>query len=63
MIPNDRKAAIFAMMKTNLCKKSRSHEWIDKRSLAMDLAVAAKLEADPSLLVRAKETVQRWISC
>ena len=39
----------------------RSHEWIDRRSLALHEAVAAKLEADPSLLGVARENLDRWI--
>jgi len=37
----------------------RSHEWIDERSLALDRQAAAKLRADPSLLVRARTTPDR----
>ena len=40
----------------------RSHEWIDKRSLALDQQVAAKLRADPSLLGRARATLDRWLA-
>jgi hypothetical protein len=39
----------------------RSHEWIDQRSLALDKAIAEKLRAEPELLQRAKDTLQRWI--
>jgi len=39
----------------------RSHEWIDERSLAFDLAIAAKLRNDPSLLGRARLTLERWL--
>jgi hypothetical protein len=40
----------------------RSHEWIDERSLALDRRVAAKLRADPSLLGRARTTLDRWLA-
>jgi len=40
----------------------RSHEWIDERSLALHQAVAAKLEAQPELLVVAHQNLQRWLS-
>ena len=39
----------------------RSHEWIDARSLAMDQAIAEKLRAEPSLLDRARRTLNRWL--
>jgi hypothetical protein len=42
-------------------KYSRSHEWIDQRSLALDKAIADKLRAEPALLQRAKDTLQHWI--
>lgn len=40
----------------------RSHEWIDRRRLALHEAVAAKLEADPALLNVARENLRRWLS-
>jgi hypothetical protein len=40
----------------------RSHEWIDQRSLALHEAVAAKLEADPTLLNVARANLHRWLS-
>jgi hypothetical protein len=40
----------------------RSHEWIDERSLALDRQIAAKLQADPSLLGRAHATLDRWLA-
>jgi predicted NACHT family NTPase len=40
----------------------RSHEWIDRRSLALHEAVAAKLEAQPQLLDVARTNLQRWLS-
>jgi len=40
----------------------RSHEWIDRRSLALHEAVAAKLEAQPQLLDVARNNLQRWLS-
>jgi len=39
----------------------RSHEWIDRRSLALDRLVAGKLQADPALLAKAIATLARWI--
>jgi hypothetical protein len=39
----------------------RSHEWIDRRSLALHEAVAAKLEADPELLGIARTNLARWL--
>lgn len=40
---------------------SRSHDWIDQRSLALDRMIAEKLRADPELLQRARNTLQNWI--
>ncbi|MEW5983183.1 MAG: hypothetical protein AB1806_12560 [Acidobacteriota bacterium] len=40
----------------------RSHEWIDRRSLALHEAVAAKLEADPRLLGVARDNLRRWLA-
>ena len=39
----------------------RAHEWIDRRSLALHGAVAAKLEAQPELLDLARANLQRWL--
>jgi hypothetical protein len=39
----------------------RSHAWIDRRSLALHQAVAAKIEAHPELLERARANLTRWI--
>jgi hypothetical protein len=39
----------------------RSHQWIDRRSLALHEAVAAKLQANPQLLDVARENVDRWL--
>ncbi len=39
----------------------RSHEWIDRRSLALHEEVAGILEQQPELLHKAKETLARWI--
>jgi hypothetical protein len=39
----------------------RSHEWIDRRSLALHARVAAKLETDPQLLDHARANVERWL--
>jgi hypothetical protein len=40
----------------------RSHEWIDRRSLALHEAVAAKLEAEPQLLGVARANLARWLT-
>ena len=40
---------------------TRTHEWIDQRSLALDRAVAEKLRAEPALLDRARKTLERWL--
>jgi hypothetical protein len=40
----------------------RSHEWIDRRSLALHEAVAAKLEAQPQLLDVARTNLRHWLS-
>jgi hypothetical protein len=40
----------------------RSHEWIDRRSLALHEAVAARLEAQPQLLEVARGNLQRWLT-
>jgi hypothetical protein len=40
----------------------RSHDWIDRRSLALHAAVAAKLEADPRVLEVARANVRRWLA-
>jgi processive 1,2-diacylglycerol beta-glucosyltransferase len=40
----------------------RSHEWIDQRSLALDRLIADKLTAQPALLERAMQTLERWIA-
>ena len=40
----------------------RSHEWIDKRSLALDRLIAGKLSARPELLQQALRTLERWIA-
>ena len=39
----------------------RSHEWIDSRSLAFDRAIVEKLRAEPSLIDRARRTLDRWL--
>lgn len=39
----------------------RSHEWIDRRSLALHETVAAKLEANPELLEVARTNLSRWL--
>jgi hypothetical protein len=42
-------------------ERTRSHEWIDQRSLALDRAIAQRLRAQPKLLRCAKTTLERWI--
>jgi hypothetical protein len=39
----------------------RSHEWIDRRSLALHEAIAAKIEGDPQLLDVARGNLKRWL--
>ena len=39
----------------------RGHDWIDRRSLALHKAVAAKLEAQPQLLDVPRLDLQRWL--
>jgi hypothetical protein len=39
----------------------RTHEWIDRRSLALHEAVAAKLEAQPDLVNVARANLARWL--
>jgi hypothetical protein len=41
--------------------KTRSHEWIDRRSLALDRAIAEVIRSQPELLERAKTTLTRWV--
>jgi len=40
----------------------RSHEWIDRRSLALHEAVAARIEAEPELLELARTNLRRWLA-
>ena len=42
-------------------KRTRSHEWIDRRSLALDRAIAQRLREQPKLFHRVKSTLERWI--
>jgi hypothetical protein len=39
----------------------RSHKWVDRRSLALHEAVAAKLEGEPGLLDVARSNLRRWL--
>lgn len=41
--------------------RPRTHEWIDQRSLALDQAIADKLQQQPELLEKARANLQRWI--
>lgn len=43
-----------------LVNTSRSHEWVDRRSLALARAIAAKLAAQPALFEVARENLRRW---
>lgn len=40
----------------------KDHGLIDQRSLAFDRLTARKLAADPALLGRARQTVDRWLA-
>jgi hypothetical protein len=40
----------------------RTHDWIDRRSLALHEAVAAKLERQPELLDVARRNLARWLA-
>lgn len=39
----------------------RTHEWIDRRSIALHEAVAEKLLQNPSLLDVARKNLRRWL--
>jgi hypothetical protein len=39
----------------------RSHDWIDRRSLALQDTVAARIEADASVIDHAKRNIRRWL--
>jgi hypothetical protein len=39
----------------------RSHDWIDRRSLALHAAVADKLELDAAVIDHARRNVERWL--
>ena len=41
---------------------SRTHDWIDQRSLALDRAIVQKLKLEPSLLQVARDNLSRWIN-
>lgn len=40
----------------------RTHQWLDQRSLAMDVAIAEMIRSRPELLDRARTTLARWIA-
>ena len=40
----------------------RSHEWIDRRSLALHQAVAGKLADRPELMEVVRENLRRWLA-
>lgn len=40
---------------------TRSHQWIDRRSLAMHVRVAEKVAGDPELLDVARRNLHRWL--
>jgi hypothetical protein len=50
--------------RTALAQESpkRSHEWIDRRSLALEQEVAKIIRAKPELLKKAKDNLDRWIA-
>lgn len=48
-------------MVTECQQPSRTHEWIDQRSLAMGKAIAQKVRSEPSLLMYTKKNLERWI--
>jgi len=39
----------------------KSHDLIDRRSLAFGQAIAARLVADPSILEHARANIKRWL--
>ena len=41
----------------------KTHQEIDERSLAMHRLVAARIEQDPAMFVKAKATLARWRNC
>jgi hypothetical protein len=40
--------------------RQRLHDWVDERGRALDAAVAEKLRANPGLISRALENLDRW---
>lgn len=50
------------MQSLRYTRSVRSHEWIDRRSLALHEAVAAKIEAQPALLDVARSNLRRWMA-
>ena len=46
---------------SRLSGRPRTHEWIDQRSLALDQAIAQKLQQRPDLLQKAKTNLVRWV--
>lgn len=42
-------------------RRPRTHDWVDRRSLALDQAIAKKIRNQPELLQKAQTTLQKWI--
>ena len=40
--------------------RTRSHQWIDRRSLALATAIARKIERDPVLFRVGEQNLRRW---
>ena len=47
-------------MRGYIIDSMRSHQMLDRRSLALHELVADKIRADPALLERARENLRRW---
>lgn len=62
-MPADRRSALQRHLRwpAHYTRTVRSHTWIDERSLALHEAVAARLEADPTLIETAATNLQRWL--
>jgi hypothetical protein len=44
----------------NYMAPTRTHDWIDQRSLALALAIAQKVRREPALFHVAAENIERW---
>jgi len=40
--------------------KTHSHQWLDRRSLALHRLIAEKIRRDPDLFENVKRTLARW---